>query len=349
MAKGKRVDKTTISVLTPMLEWLARLPLAAKIGGGAGLALIIALIIGVSIWKREVVLPPVIEPPEILLPSEGPGDTLAPPEGDDPLPVISSPPNPTSAVMPTAEPQDVIYRVLLAVLDNGNNLTDAMIVANINCTKVTIDLVNIPRDTYIESAARSSKRINAAYGKNADSERLMEELKSILGFAPDYYIVGSLSCIEELVDLVGGVTFNIPENMDYDDPDQSLHIHFKKGSTRLNGKDAVKVLRYRGYSSADFGRMATQQAFIKAYLKKALSIDNLLSLPRLPTIVEKNVKSNLDWGEMLALALAMKSIDMDTGMTMYTLPVTDYTADSHAYQRVLKDEAATMVQEVFGQ
>ena len=80
-----------------------------------------------------------------------------------------------------------------------------------------------------------------------------------------------------LVDAIGGVDFDVPINMDYDDPIQNLSIHFKKGVQHLSGADALRVVRFRhnndgsGYGSEDLGRMATQQKFLKAVAKKMLT------------------------------------------------------------------------------
>ena len=40
----------------------------------------------------------------------------------------------------------------------------------------------------------------------------------------------------EAVDLLGGLDFDVPMDMDYDDPDQNLFIHLKAGEQHLTGE-----------------------------------------------------------------------------------------------------------------
>ena len=76
----------------------------------------------------------------------------------------------------------------------------------------------------------------------------------------------------DLVDLVEGVEFYVPRDMDYDDPYQDLHIHLKEGRQVLDGEKAMQLVRFRGYDDGDIGRVAVQQDFLKALIKECLSL-----------------------------------------------------------------------------
>ena len=321
-----------------------RLPLAAKISVLAGLLALGGAISLMVVWNTQVTLPPVLPQPDIPLSElkESESSTSVSQGADASIPLPTQAPTQTKA-----RSQEVRYRILLAVLDPDDNYSsDALIVANVNCTRRTIDMVSIPRDTYVETSSRSDRRINGAYGSARDVRRLLNEVKSLLSFVPDYYIIGSLGFVEELVDLVGGIDFDIPVKMNSDDLARGLSIHFEKGMTHLNGRDAVKVLRYRK-SYGDFGRMRTQQAFVRTYLRKMLSIQNISQLPRLPEIVDRHVDSNLSWGQMLALAMEMKDIDTETGLNSQTLPVVDYTLDGHIRRIMDRPKASAMLAHIF--
>ena len=116
--------------------------------------------------------------------------------------------------------------------------------------------VSIPRDTKAIINGKERK-INFAY--NAGGMELMAETVSEqLGIPVDYQITVDLKGFAALVDAIGGVDFYVPVDMDYDDPVQNLSIHFSKGQQRLNGEDALKVVRFRhnndgtGDSHGDF-------------------------------------------------------------------------------------------------
>ena len=66
-----------------------------------------------------------------------------------------------------------------------------------------------------------------------------------MGFEPDYQVVVEWEAVGQIVDAMDGVWFDVPRNMNYDDPLQNLHIHQEKGYRLLSGEDAMEVLRYR--------------------------------------------------------------------------------------------------------
>lgn len=49
-------------------------------------------------------------------------------------------------------------------------------------------------------------------------QELLLRVSEIIGFEPDGYAVVDLSVFEQLVDLMGGITFDVPVDMHYSDP-----------------------------------------------------------------------------------------------------------------------------------
>ena len=159
-----------------------------------------------------------------------------------------------------------------------------------------IDLVSLPRDTLLHNEYRNNK-LNFAYAKGG-TELLMEQIENLLGIPVDFYVTVNLKGFIALVDQIDGVDFDIPINMDYDDPYQDLHIHFTKGPRHLNGQEAMEVVRFRhnndgtGYGTEDIGRIGTQQAFLKAVAKQLLQIGNVKNIPALVDIFYTYVKTD---------------------------------------------------------
>ena len=95
---------------------------------------------------------------------------------------------------------------------------------------------------------------------------------------------GLLAVFAEAVDLIGGIDYELPEAMHYDDPAQDLHIHLEAGRRRLSGEEAMGLVRYRaGYRNGDLDRVAVQQRFLDAAIGQILSLG---SVPRLPELAE---------------------------------------------------------------
>ena len=174
--------------------------------------------------------------------------------------------------------------------------------------------MSLPRDTLV-NVRRSNKQLNAVYNAYKDSKEGTEALKSevseLVGFTPDYYVKVDWELVGEMVEAIGGVWFDIPYHMDYDDPDQDLHIHFDPGRQLLNGEDAMKVVRWRKNNKwspyygegggGDITRLTVQHGFLKAVLKQTLQLGNLTKINQLITLFNSRVKSDLEVAEMLWL------------------------------------------------
>lgn len=123
-----------------------------------------------------------------------------------------------------------------------------------------------------------------------------------------------------LVDAIGGVPFDVPINMNYEDPYQDLYIHISKGYQTLSGAEALKVVRFReGYASQDIGRMETQQKFLKAVAKKMLTVENLDKVDDFVKIFNTYVETDLTLGNLAWLGKEAISMGADA-ITFSTLP-----------------------------
>ena len=126
-------------------------------------------------------------------------------------------------------------------------------------------------------------------------------MSEIIGFEPDGYVVVDLNVFEQLVDLMGGITFEVPVDMHYNDPTQGLSIDLQAGKQHLNGNQAMQVARFRsGYATADLGRIEVQRDLVSAALRQWVSPKGLLHLPKALKLIEESsntslTKSNLLW------------------------------------------------------
>ena len=216
------------------------------------------------------------------------------------------------------------YNILVSGLDDDNGGSDTNILVRFDVPNKRIDLVSLPRDTLLHNEYRNNK-LNFAYAKGG-TELLMEQIENLLGIPVDFYVTVNLKGFIALVDQIDGVDFDIPINMDYDDPYQDLHIHFTKGPRHLNGQEAMEVVRFRhnndgtGYGSEDLGRMATQQKFLKAVAKKMLSAGNILTkIDDYAKIFNQYVDTNLTVGNLAWLGTEVLKMGVDK-IDFSTLP-----------------------------
>ena len=151
----------------------------------------------------------------------------------------------------------------------------------------------------------------------------MKEISEILGVPVDHYIKVNLKGFIALVDYMGGVDFDVPCDMSYDDPYQNLSIHFKEGMQHLNGQQAMEVARFRknndGSGYTDVGRTQAQQDILVALAKKALAWNSLTKLNGFVDIFNKYVDTDLSTTEMLYFASQAIHIDPSSDVETCTL------------------------------
>ena len=129
---------------------------------------------------------------------------------------------------PQRQRRESCYTILVSGKDDDNGGSDTNILLFIDAKNKAFNAVSIPRDTWIDTDWNVPK-FNASYNVGG-VERLQKELSNLLGIPVDFYVSVDLGGFVELVDAIGGVWFDVPVNMNYDDPVQDLHIHFDKGS-----------------------------------------------------------------------------------------------------------------------
>lgn len=188
---------------------------------------------------------------------------------------------------------------LFTCLFMGRNahLTDFMMLAQYNPNTREVSLMSIPRDTYVGTSSVDGK-INSIYMYKYP-EKVVKAVEEITGVDIQHYLIFNAKILRNIVNELGGVTVTVPFNMNYDDPDQNLYIHLKKGTQRLSGAQAEQFVRFRknnnggGYANGDVGRIATQQKFIKAMISEVLKVENIGKIGNLVKIALNGTDTDL--------------------------------------------------------
>ena len=208
------------------------------------------------------------------------------------------------------------YTVLILGRDTGGGgNTDTMLLASYDITNQKATVMSIPRDTMV-NVPWDIKRINSVYNYYGGGEKgikaLYKEISQLVGFEPDYQVIVEWEAVGKIVDAMGGVYFDVPRDMNYEDPVQDLSIHQTKGYRLLSGDDAMQVLRYRhdnrkngkmlGYPDGDLGRIKTQQGLLKAMIEQLMSLKNITKVNEFIKVFNENVETDLSFQNMLWFA-----------------------------------------------
>ena len=221
-----------------------------------------------------------------------------------------------------ASHKEGFYNILVVGTDDDGYRTDTIMIARLDVKDHTVALMSIPRDTMVESVMTVPK-INGVYGYAGKGEKGINNLKShlakLLGFEVDGYAIVNLEAFVELVDLVGGVEFNVPMDMYYSDPTQDLYIDLKAGLQKLDGEKAMQLVRYRkGYATQDLQRTEVQQDFLQALGKQCLKIANLSKIGEMADLFKEHVTTDLSVGNIAYFGQELLKCNFEN-MYTYTL------------------------------
>ena len=223
-----------------------------------------------------------------------------------------------AALAAHTERKEKFYTILVSGCDDGNGNSDTNILLAVDAENGYIHGVSIARDTKAVWDGKNHK-INAAFGSGG-VEKLAEVIGDQLGIPVDFTVSVDLKGFVALVDAIGGVDFDVPVAMNYEDPYQDLYIHFSAGMQHLTGEEALKVVRCRSvYATQDIGRMETQQKFLKAVAKQTLTLSNVDKIPEFANIFNQYVETDLTLGNLAWLGGEAISMGSDA-VSFSTLP-----------------------------
>jgi len=247
--------------------------------------------------------------------------------------------------------------VLGVSTDTSAVLTDTIMVASYNPKTQKASLLSIPRDTFVgrnEETASSYNKINALYQTSIN--KILTAVNDLTGLDLQHYVVVDTEALIKLVDTIGGVKFDVPIDMKYDDSKQNLHINLKAGLQVLNGEQAENLVRFRhnndgtsypaSYGDNDVGRMRTQREFITQVVKQTLQLKNVVKIGEIVDIAYEYVETNLTLSvikDYIPYAIDFSTENITTG----SLPGVNKKINNLWFFKANETEAEELVSEMF--
>lgn len=255
------------------------------------------------------------------------------------------PPPKTDA--PLGDRRSGVSTILLCGADIGGERTDTMMLLYVDANKKQAGLLSLPRDTYTVTAYGDSNKLNSAYGRNGGGEEGMEVLfdyvQKIVGFRPDGYILVELPMLRDLVDLMGGVEFEVPQAMD--STGTTGGVHLEAGLQHLDGEQALGLIRFRyGYANQDLGRQDVQKNFLKACLEQWAVPENFSKLKDALSLFKAQSFTDLSTGHFAWFGLQLLRIGFSNIYTD-TLPGYATMIGDQSYYVLYPGEVAALIQQ----
>jgi LCP family protein required for cell wall assembly len=235
-----------------------------------------------------------------------------------------------------------------ALVNSFDGLSDTMLLVRFNPHSDQLVVLSLPRDTRTLVQGRMTKLNEANYeGGPALSAQSVSDLLG--GVEIDRYVRINVQGVEKLVDALGGVEVNVPKDMKYQDDSQHLYINLKAGNQHLDGDQALQFLRFRYDDNGDIGRIQRQQMLMRAILEQALNPKTIARLPKILSVIQSHVDTNLSVEELLALAgFASKTNSYNIQMLMLPGDFSSTSDFDLSYWLPNLRQIDSMVSEYFG-
>lgn len=209
--------------------------------------------------------------------------------------------------------------------------SDTIVVATLNPRRQEVQLLSIPRDTYVTIIGREGKdKINHAYAYGGAGMTL-STLENYLEVPMDHYVSLDMTGLSQLVDVVDGVIVNNKAEFTYQG------VTFPKGAQVLDGKSALIYSRMRKDDPlGDYGRQYRQRELILGIAKKLFNINNLIHYQKMLNILDKNMRTDLTFLDMKSIVLKYKQ--SFNKVSNLQLEGSESIIDGISYQEVSAEE-----------
>ena len=227
--------------------------------------------------------------------------------------------------------------------------SDTVILAHLYGDADMAQLVSFPRDSFVaipEHLSSSGKlvpernaRLNTALFEGGPG-LLIRTIEQLTDLRIDNYMQIDFDGFQAMVNTLGGVEVCLPEAA----KEKDSGIDLQAGRQTIQGDQALAFVRQRkGLPRGDLDRIARQQQFIGAIVRKTLSAGTLLNPFKLNGVIGAATESlvideSLSIGDLRNLALRLRNFDAG-GVIFSTVPIANNAARRGGASVVLLDEA----------
>ncbi len=172
--------------------------------------------------------------------------------------------------------------------------TDALILLRADKERGQFTYTVFPVDAYVDMNGRYIKlsEIYGLYGLDI----LLNKIYAMTGIAIDNHAVVSMESFPELIDTLGGITYNVPCDMKYVDYAGGINIDLKKGAQRLDGKGVLDLLMFNNYTDGG-SRSKTTAELLRRFIATFISITNYNRAPAVFAELEAAVDTDFTLDE----------------------------------------------------
>lgn len=149
--------------------------------------------------------------------------------------------------------------------------SDTMMILHIEKNREKIQVISIPRDTWVPIPGFGKGKINWALSFGG-ANLAVKTVSNFMKIQIDHVVIINFKGVIKLSEVLDGIPIYNPQSFTSDPIAYPQTFHFNKGNIVLKGPNALAFVRERhAFAGGDVARIANQQRFIKAVISRILS------------------------------------------------------------------------------
>jgi len=247
---------------------------------------------------------------------------------------------------PTSTEEELVFsgKTNLLIIGSDKSLEqispNSVILTSYNSISEESLLLSIPLRTILQFSGE------AVTVQQLLKEGRIEDLKSAIndsiGIEVDHYILVN---VFDLVEKIGGVSVNIPENISFPDINTDVTVLLEKGEKNLSGDLAISYLHYISGEGESILHVSDQQDVYLSILDKLMANKSYSEIANEMQLISEYFASDFSVEELISLGSSMTKLQESKIFKDKTLPIIVVEIDGNNYH-VPQPEKIT---EIFGE
>lgn len=230
------------------------------------------------------------------------------------------------------EPSAKDNRTVLLILDaEKRESASCFLIARFLTVDEQVVFMPLPSNTKCMVNGTEDSLYN--FYRNGGTASAAKAIESCTGVKPDQYIKFSKASFSTIVDIFGGVDFDVPYNLIYDNTATGEETIIREGRTYLDSTALRKVLTYPNYNSGEeyrakcLGIAATDMLNSRVDTNFATHLDDYFN-----AVINSDIETDITAYDYEELSKAMKYVIKNTNRLAMFVPTSGASDENGLYE-----------------
>lgn len=173
---------------------------------------------------------------------------------------------------------------------------DVLMVVQFDPSTQSCRALSVPRDTRVELPGYGQSKINHALMVGGIPYQILVT-EDFLDLEIDHYLLIDFVAFQQIVDSVGGITVNVPEDLT-----KNGDLHFTEGVQAFDGEETLAYARFRSGPEADRARIQRQWGVLSSIADEMAGRDLVDQVAEVTTTIDDHLRTDLPAADVTSIA-----------------------------------------------